>query len=294
VPIDPELAARLTLLRLRSAVPAERPLRQGVCAVGYGTAPVTTREAARRLASIHKPLACYAAVDGDVLVVELRLPERWRRALTFKEPSDLDREWYAERYGPDFESRRVLCLGRDEWELATFDELADWQRAYPFLGPGGSAEDDIATLHAPTRRAPPEAAAAARERGAVHVRWFLPADQDDGITGHIWCTRYEPNGRVVPECDRCSERPARFAVHWFEQDHPARNLCQRCIDEELQTYQFDAARELDRRRAELLRAERTLGRAELAELAEEQAMWWALRVTPPFVRTFIARHRQNA
>jgi len=49
VSIDPELAARLTLLHLRAAVPIGLPLREGVCAVGYGTPPVTTGEAARRL-----------------------------------------------------------------------------------------------------------------------------------------------------------------------------------------------------------------------------------------------------
>ena len=289
--IDHELAARLTLLYLRAVVPAELPLREGVCAVGHGTAPVATGEAARRLASMPKPLACYAAIDGDVLVVELRLPERWRQLLTLRQPSDPHDEWYVDRYGSDFKSKYVLCLGRNEWELATFGELAEWQRDYPYPGPGGWAEDDIAALHATERQIAPEAVAAAKERGAVEVRRYGPADHDDGVTGHIWCTRYEPNAQALPECDRCGMRPARFAVHWFEQTQPARSLCQRCIDEELSTYQFDMARDLDRRRAELLRAERTLGRAELAELAEEQAMWWALRVTPPFVRSFIARYR---
>jgi hypothetical protein len=32
---------------------------------------------------------------------------------------------------------------------------------------------------------------------------------------------------------------------------------------------------------------------ELTQRAEEQAMRWALRVTPPFVRNFIARYRQQ-
>jgi len=294
LPIDPELAARLTLLHLRTAVPDELPLRQGVCAVGYGSTPVATREAARRLAVMPKPLACYAAVDGDVLVVELRFSEQWRHVLTQRQSTDLHAEFFdghAERYGPDFRSRYVLCTGRDAWELATFDELVEWQRAYPYLGPGGWVENDIATLHAGDRRVPPAAVAAAKARGAVHVRRYLPTDSDDGITGHIYCTRYEASAQTPPGCARCGVRPARFAIHWFERTHPVRSLCQRCIDEELNTYQFDKARDLDRHRAEILRAERTMGRAELAQLAEDQAMCWALRVTPPFIRNFIARHR---
>ncbi|HTK53718.1 MAG TPA: hypothetical protein VL308_17620 [Gemmatimonadaceae bacterium] len=53
MPIDAELAARLTLLHLRTAVPGELPLREGVCVVGRGSAAVAMGEAARRLSSIN-------------------------------------------------------------------------------------------------------------------------------------------------------------------------------------------------------------------------------------------------
>jgi hypothetical protein len=292
--IDPDLAARLTLLYLRAAVPAESPLREDVCAVGHGTEPVSTAEAARRLAKSPKPLTCYAAMTGDLLVVELRFSERWRQAFTTTKPADdLQDEWYRQRYGEDFRDRAVLCVGRGEWLLTTFGELAEWRRDYPFLGPGGCAGDDFTEEGAAGRSVPPAAIAAAAERGAVHIQLYGPSVSDDGVVGRIRVTRYEAAQGEAPMCERCAERQARFAVHWLEGERPTRSLCQRCIDEELETYQFDEARELDRRFAEFMTAERTLTSAELAEMAEEQAMWWAVRHQPPFVREFIARHRSR-
>ena len=39
--IDPDLAARLTILYLRAAVPAESPLREDACAVAKGNSTPT-------------------------------------------------------------------------------------------------------------------------------------------------------------------------------------------------------------------------------------------------------------
>jgi hypothetical protein len=242
-----------------------------------------------------KPLACYASVDGDQLLVEFRVPNRWRQSLAIASVrvEGGHHEWYRERYGPEYRNQVVLCVGRDEWALATFDEIADWERSYPSLGPGGCSGDDIAAIQDPDQQVPAAAVAAAAARGAVHVRWYEPAYRDDGISGRIWCTRYAGGEPKPPMCERCATRLSGYAVHWFEGTRPVRSLCQSCIDTELEISQFDMARDLDRRRAEFLRAERTMSRAELAELAEEEAMWWALRVTPPFIRDFILRYREG-
>jgi hypothetical protein len=292
MPITPELAARLTLLYLRAAVPTEVSLRDGVCVVGYRTPIVTTMEAARRLAAMPKPLACYGTVTADLLVVEFRLPARWRQALTAPRKDD-DDHWFRDRWGPDYRSKYVLCVGRGEWEVATFGEIAEWHATYPFLGQGGCGGSDFAALSETDRPVPPEAVSAAKARRAVVVQWYRPGVVDDGLAGRIWCTRYELEGPLPPACERCGARSARYAVHWFEGLRPARSLCQQCIDEELEVYQFDGARDLDRHRDELLRAERTMAPGELEELAEEEAMRWALLKTPPFIQDFIARYRRS-
>ncbi len=284
----------MTLLYLRAAVPAETPLREGVCAVGHETEPVSTGEAVRRIAVMPKPLGCYATVVGDLLTVEFRLPEQWRKGLLAHEPLDaherLQDEWYVERYGADYRARFVLCVGRGEWQLATFGELAEWRRTYPYLGSGGWAGDDLGDAAARSA-IPVDALAAATERGAVYIERYGPNEADDGVTGRIWVSRLELGPRSAIRCERCGERLGQYAVHWFENEHPTRSLCQRCVDEELTVSQWTQARDLDRQRADFLVAERTKSRAELAEMAEEQAMWWALRHQPPFVRGFIARYR---
>lgn len=293
VSIDPELAARLALLYLRAAVPPEFALREDECAVGHSGPPVSTSEAARQISAMPKPLACYGTVVGDLLTVELRLPTLWRDVLT-REPPGASEQWndeqFIERYGADYRNRYVLCVGRGEWLLATFGEIAEWQRAHPFLGLGGWGGDDFADALA-QHELPAAAVDAARARGAVYVQRFGPTESDDGVTGRIWVTRHElGHGRAIM-CERCSDRPTQYAVHWFEGEHPARSLCQRCIDEELSTSQLMQAREFDKQRGELLVAERMKSRAELAEIAEEQAMRWALKHQPPFIRAFIARYR---
>ena len=89
---------------------------------------------------------------------------------------------------------------------------------------------------------------------------------DDGITGRIYLDKIE--GGVRPTaCDACRSRLAVYELHWFDNSHAVRGLCQRCADEELATYQFDMARGMQRERARILDAELHQSAEELTRLA---------------------------
>ena len=65
--IEPERAARLTLLALRSGVPSRLDFRPDVVRLGHNGQVVSLQDAVDDLAQRPKPLACYA----DVAVIEL-------------------------------------------------------------------------------------------------------------------------------------------------------------------------------------------------------------------------------
>src|ERR1700739_4511370 len=121
----------------------------------------------------------------------------------------------------------------------------------------------------------------------------MPGRLDDGITGRIYLERVDPPSRRTA-CDTCRSRPALYELHWFDDSTPVRGLCQRCVDEELTTQQFDTARGMERLRASLLDAELHDDADQLAKLAEFHQEWWSLHVEPPFVAAFIARHGRRS
>lgn len=199
---------------------------------------------------------------------------------------DSAEEWYAEQYGADFRERSVLCVGRFEWLIVTFAELESWEAEYRYIGGGWQGGDHLSRV----TDIPEDAREAAVRMGVVHVRDHRRGRGHEGTEGRISIARRDAPADAGT-CVRCGERPARFIVEWFLGERPRRPLCQRCIDEELPPSEFDTGRMLDRRSGELAVAERTLPRAKLARMAEEEAMYWALRPMPPFIRAFVERHR---
>jgi len=282
--IEPERAARLTLLALRSGVPSRLDFRPDVVRLGHNGQVVSLQDAVDDLAQRPKPLACYADVAGGVLALEF--PTRIFQ-LSARPRGTLD-EWYIERYGSDFRQRAVLCMGRFEWMIATFEELESWEAEYPVLGKTGYSGNPFTG----SEDVPEDALSAARRAGAVHICDFRRrnANEREDTTGRIFIARREPPD-VAASCVQCRERPARFVIEWFAGEFPRRALCQRCIDDELSPGEFDMGRSLDRERVERAAAERTKSPDELARMAEWDAIFWALRPTPPFIREFIDQYR---
>lgn len=294
MPIDPALAARVTLFMLRARVPAGWPLRADAFAFGLDEAPVDADEATRRLVAAPKPLACYAETRGDVLVVQTRLPESCR--LPVGEGADIALDFSAERdreeLGAEYRRVPVLCLGRDEWHILTLGELEEWRRDYRLVrsfGWGSAPLDEVEAQNDIRWHVPPKALVEARARGVQRVQDY--ANDSDGRDEYVAITRIEPGTRPSFACEHCGERDARYLVEWLDAEHAPRRYCQRCLDHELEAIDFDQGRDLEKLRFDLSVIQLTGTRAELTARAEALAFEWALRHRPPFVADFITRHR---
>jgi hypothetical protein len=283
--IDPRRAARLTLLAIRSGVPHRLRFRPDVVRLGRRGEVVGVDAAVDVLAARPKPIKCFADVEDDEVLV-LDFPS-FLPGLR-ETPSSTRDAWYAERYGTDYRQQAVLCLGRFEWTIATFGELEAWEVDYPLLGKVGYGGNDFTG----GEKAPRDALAAARRAGVVHVRDYRHPEGDaESTKGRITIGRVDPPADAG-RCASCRVRPARFVVEWFTGERRPRALCQRCIDEELPTEEFDFGRMMERERSERAVAEATKTAEELARMAEWDAVWWALMPKPPFIRAFIDRHRR--
>ena len=295
--IDPELAARLTLFFLRASAPTHWTFRMDSFALARGGAPASVEETVRHLMAAPKPFCCYAELEGDLLVIQSRVPA-WIAQMGRKHAEDRD-DFHTQReredYGDAWHEVKALCLGRHEWRIATLGELAAWHRAYPFIGedgysstpyaPGDAAPDSL------RGELPDDALQAARAQGVREIRsyWWAARDEGDVHEEHVALARVEPGTRPGLRCEQCREREARFTAEWLDDEHPPRHLCQRCADE-LLDHDFDEARDLDKLRAALSIAELASTRAELEEEAVELAMVWARHRPPAFIREFMARH----
>jgi hypothetical protein len=296
--IDPELAARLTLFFLRAEVPSRWLLRDDAFAFARGEAPVSTYLAMQQLLERPKPLVCWAEMDGDVLVVQTRLPGSIRSLHTFGTQARLDPVLAARdqrEHGAGWRDVKVLCLGRGEWHVLTLGELEAWRREYVIATGHGWAggrldqlDDEAMTRH----DVPPEALADALSQGAIELHDYHGTGRIAEPEVHVAITRIEPGQRPSLLCEECRQREARYTVEWLEDEHPPRHFCQRCIDDDdVVDFEFDDGRDLDRERTDLSITELSGTPAELAARAEELAFTWAMRDPPPFVRDFIDRHR---
>lgn len=297
--IDAELAARLTLFFLRGHVPAHWTLRDDAFAFARGEAPVSTYLAMQRLIESPKPFVCWAEMDGDVLVVQTRLPGSIRSLHAFGTQARLDPLLAARdqrEHGAGWREVKALCLGRGEWHVVTLGELEAWRRDYVIArghGSSGGRLDQLDDAAMTRHDVLPEALADALSQGAIELQdYYFDARLRSGPEVHVAITRIEPGPRPSPLCEQCGEREARYTVEWLDDEHPPRYFCQRCIDDdEAVDFAFDAGRDLERERVDLSITEIAGTRAELAARAEELAFTWAMRDPPPFVRDFIDRHR---
>lgn len=294
--IDPELAARLTLFFLRAEVPARWLLRDDAFAFARGEPPVSTYLAMQRLLEAPKPLVCWAELDGDVLVVQTRLPGSIRSLHGFGTQARLDPLLVARdrrEHGTGWREVKVLCLGRGEWHVVTLGELEAWRREYVIAtghGWSGGRLDQLDDAAMTRHDVLPEALADALSQGAIELHDYHSARQLTEPEVHVAITRIEPGQRPALLCERCGEREARYTVEWLEDEHPPRHFCQRCLDDD-ETIEFDAGRDMERERIDLSITELSGTPAELAARAEELAFTWAMRDPPPFVRDFIERWR---
>lgn len=282
--IEPRRGARLTLIALRSCVPARVRIAPDVMRLGHRGPLVSIESAVEDLARRPKPLACFAELDADVLVLNFpTLPPG------FLEGGDsLIGELYREQFGDDYRRLSILCLGRDDWTITTIAEFESWQAAYPFLGLIGFGVMELTGA----QRAPADALEAARRLDVVRVHDFRHPDigEPARTPNLVTIARIEPSDRGSV-CVRCDERQARFTMRWYFGEHAPRTLCQRCIDEELTVSDFDAGRQLDRDEANLAIALQSASTEELARLAEDFAIQWALRRKPPFIQDFIDHYQ---
>ena len=276
------LRARLTLLALRGGVPREVVIRPDVVRIPPADRLLGTDDAAVSLGLLTKPLAFYSEViEGVLNVVRWRVPVRAVKGGADR-PSTQQRR---ERYGPDYRDGSVLCRGRDGESLRiSWADFETWEFEYPWLIPSGYAIKELDTSITPAADK-----SHSDSEQTLEVMDFSGGASQDPLPGRIFVERLAADR---PMCERCRERRAEFVIRWFEEPQPPRELCQRCIDEELTTEQFDRARSHEQWRAELADAERTLSADELSELAHKQAAWWAYATIPPYVREFIARHRR--
>jgi hypothetical protein len=296
--IDAELAARLTLFFLRGRVPAHRLLRDDAFAFARGEAPVSTYLAMQRLLESPKPFVCWGEMDGDVLVVQTRLPASIRSLHESRTPGRAE-SWWSEQdreaHGDAWRDVKVLCLGRFEWHVLTLGELEAWRREYVIasdFGWAGGRLDALDDAALAWHDVPPEALADALSQGAVELRDYHGARDLVEPEVHVAITRIEPGQRPSLLCEACGEREARYTVEWLEDEHPPHHLCQRCIDDdEVVDFAFDEGRDMERERIDLSITELSGTPAELADRAEELAFTWAMRDAPPFVRDFIDRYR---
>lgn len=296
--IDAELAARLTLFFLRGHVPAHWTLRDDAFAFARGEAPVSTYLAMQRLLEAPKPFVCWAEMDGDVLVVQARLPGSIRSLHGFGTQARFDPVLTARdqrEHGPGWRDVKVLCLGRGEWHVVTLGELEAWRRDYVIAsghGWAGGRLDELDDAAMAYHDLPPEALADALSQGAVELHDYYSARHITEPEVHVAITRIEPGQRPSLLCEQCREREARYTVEWLEDEHPPRHFCQRCIDDdEVVDFDFDAGRDMERERIDLSITELSGTPAELAARAEELAFTWSMRDPPPFVRDFMERYR---
>ena len=298
--IDPEFAARLTLFFLRGHVPAHWTLRDDAFAFARGEAPVSTYLAMQRLLESPKPFVCWAEMDGDVLVVQTRLPGSIRSLHGFGTQARLDQflvEHDQREHGTGWREVKALCLGRGEWHIVTLGELEAWRRDYVIArgyGSTGGRLDQLDDAQMARHDVPPEALADALSQGAVVLHdYYFRARLRSAPEVHVAITRIEPGPRPSPLCEQCGEREARYTVEWLEDEHPPRYFCQRCIDDDdVVDFAFDDGRDLERERIDLSITELSGPPAELAARAEELAFTWSMRDAPPFVRDFIDRYRR--